>query len=277
MNSEAGEPDILLSEVRALKRFLVSDFVDVERNLKKTLMFLKAIARQKKHVRYYALDLSESELRRGLSNLALEMSGCPFIRCQGLVGSYHDVALWMQHNPCVNSKPIFYLWLGNSIANQPVREAISVLAMLGTITNHSNGLKPSFVVAVDHCRDKTIIDRAYNTKNGESRTFILNGLRSVNTLVNEEIFREAEWDFRGEYHDHDHCYRSFYVAKRDVVVRFSGQDFRIARGECVHAITSWKWDGELFGLICRNAGLKCASAWKHERVGYGMYLLEAVE
>ena len=239
-------------------------------------MFLKAIARQKKHVYYYALDLSESELRRGLSNLALEMGCCPYIRCKGLVGSYDDVALWMQHNPSVSSKPTFYLWMGNSIANHPVREAISVLAMLSVIPG-SRGPKPSFLVAVDHCRDKSIIERGYNIKLGESRNFILNGLRSVNTLVQEEIFREGDWEFKGEYHEQDHCYRSFYVAKKDIVVHFSGEDFQVARGETVHAINSWKWDVERFKYICENASLKCGSAWHHERLGYGMYLLEPLE
>ena len=247
----------------------------VKSNLKKTIVILEAVARQQKNVQYYALDLSESELRQSLSNLAKVMGRSPYIRCQGLLGSYEDVTVWLQKNPDVASKPQLYLWMGNSIANHPPREAVSLLTTLGDIPGCKQGsTKPSFIIAVDNCRDPSVINRAYSVEPGQCGGFILSSLKHVNALAKREVLREDEWALKGVFEEEDRCFRSYYVARNDTVVCFSGEEFRIASGEYVRAMQSWKWDLEQIKDICGKAGLRCSSTWQHKDVDYGMYLLE---
>ncbi|KAL9037978.1 MAG: hypothetical protein Q9214_005466 [Letrouitia sp. 1 TL-2023] len=272
-----SEIDILSLHANDIVENIVHGSVVVElgkSNLRKTTILLKAIARQKKHVSYYALDLSKSELDQSLLHLARALGSSPYIRCCGLLGSYDDAALWIQKNLGIASKPLFYLWMGNSIANHPPQEAISLLTRLGNVSVSSRSPRPSFIIAVDGYRDVHAIDRAYNIKEGHSRNFILNGLKHVNALAKQEVFREGDWCFKGMYDEAGRCYRSFYVAQRDVVVPFAGKTFHVAQGEAVHAINSWKWDVEQVKLICGDAGLKCSKTWLHSRLGYGVYLLE---
>ena len=239
------------------------------------MIILEAVARQQKKVQYYALDLSESELRQSLSDLAKVMGHSPYIHCQGLLGSYEDVTIWLQKSPDVASKPKLYLWMGNSIANHPPQEAISLLATLGDIPGCKEGsTKPSFIIAVDNCRDPLVINRAYSVEPGQCGDFILSSLKHVNEIAKREVLREDEWALEGVYEEADRCYRSYYVAQNETTVHFSGEEFRIARGEYVRAMQSWKWDVEQIKDICANAGLKCTSTWQHNDFDYGMYLLE---
>ncbi|KAI4215118.1 MAG: hypothetical protein LQ351_002433 [Letrouitia transgressa] len=272
-----SEIDILSLHADDIVENIVPGSVVVELgsgNLRKTTILLKAIARQKKQVSYYALDLSKSELDRSLLQLARALGSSPYIRCHGLLGSYDDAALWIQKNHGMTSRPLYYLWMGNSIANYPPQAAISLLTRLGNVSLSTRNPRPSFIIAVDGCRDVHTIDRAYNIKEGQSRNFILNGLKHVNALAKQEVFRDADWGFKGMYDDVDRCYQSFYVAQKDVVVPFAGKNFHVAQGETIHAINSWKWDVEQVKLICGDADLKCSKTWQHSQLGYGVYLLE---
>ena len=223
---------------------------------------------------YFALDLSESQLRHSLSNLTKSLGQSSHIRCHGLVGSYDDVASWIQQRPGLTSSPIFYLWMGNSIANHTPQQATSLLRSLGDAAASKGNVRPSFIVAVDGCHDRSIIDRAYNIKQGQSREFVLNGLKHVNAIAGQEIFRSGDWGFQGMYDETSRCYRSFYVAERDLAVRYLGEEFSVRQGEAINAIGSWKWDREQIQPICQDAGLRCSEAWLDERLGYGMYLLQ---
>ena len=242
------------------------------------MIFLKSLVRQQKAVRYYALDLNESDLRQSLSNLSSEMGHSPYIRCEGLVGSYEDVALWLQQTPDVASKPKSYLWLGNSIANHPPQEAASLLSSLGDIpSDNEDSIKPSFIIAVDNCRDPSVIDRAYSVSKGQCGEFISTSLRHVGALANREVFREEDWALKGVYEESDRCFRSYCVAQTDLTIQFAEEAFPVVQGEHIRAMQSWKWDLEQIRQICTNAGMVCKSSWQHERPEYGIYLLEPAE
>ena len=254
----------------------------------KTRIFLEAIARQKKHIDFYVLDLCETELRRSLSTLIKGMGHSPYITFHGLVGSYDGLAVWRQQSQAVNYKPQVYLWLGNSIANHTPQEATALMTALGggdskrnAFTNGSKyegASRPSFFIAVDNCFDPALIHRAYDMAGGQNRDFILNGLRHANTVLGYEAFCCADWSFQGEYDEINRRYRSFYLAQRDTVISIAGdEDIPVPKGERVHAIDSRKWDIKQIQKICKPALLACTASWQNERIAYGMYLLEPLE
>src|SRR5437870_2565080 len=69
---------------RASPQFSCRAYVLLSRNLRKVSLLLNALDGSGKNVDYYALDLSEQELRRTLAQLPQYKS----VRCHGLLGTY---------------------------------------------------------------------------------------------------------------------------------------------------------------------------------------------
>lgn len=90
-----------------MTRVLTSRFY---RNLRKVSILLQALDDAGKRIDYYALDLSEEELRRTLSDVP------PFknVVCHGLLGTYDDGLRWIR-NGANASRAKCILSLGSSI------------------------------------------------------------------------------------------------------------------------------------------------------------------
>jgi uncharacterized SAM-dependent methyltransferase len=79
-------------------------------NLRKVNLLLQALEDSGKNVDYYALDLSEQELRRTLAQLP----GYNHVSCHGLLGTYDDGREWLK-DPSNLSRSKCVLSLGSSI------------------------------------------------------------------------------------------------------------------------------------------------------------------
>lgn len=73
-------------------------------------LLLQALEDAQKSVDYYALDLSEEELRRTLAQLP----GYRYVRSHGLLGTYDDGREWLKE-PAVSNRQKCILTLGSSI------------------------------------------------------------------------------------------------------------------------------------------------------------------
>ena len=227
---------------------------------------------------YFALDLSKSELQHTLSDLARAIGDSPFVRLHGLFGSYEDVVLWLQENSAIATRPKLYLWMGNSIANAPPEDAVSLLSRLADVSGSEKGNpRPSFLIAVDDCQDPQTIERCYSVDMNQCGKFILTSMQHVNKIANHDVFQHNDWALDGIYHKKDRCYRSYCVARRAMTLHFAEQDFLVTEGEYVRAMRTFKWDIEQIESVCKQAGLKCGPAWRSTRPDYGIYLLKPVE
>lgn len=62
-------------------------------NLRKVNLILQAFEKAKKHIDYYALDVSKKELERTLA----EVPAYQYVSCRGLWGTYDDGREWLEH------------------------------------------------------------------------------------------------------------------------------------------------------------------------------------
>jgi uncharacterized SAM-dependent methyltransferase len=94
--------------------------------MRKTKYLLEKIAQSKKHITYYAVDLSETSLKESLIPLMAAFPGIDFV---GLHGTYHDSINWIKTNVPSTARKV-YLWLGSSIGNLNRAEAASFMKMV---------------------------------------------------------------------------------------------------------------------------------------------------
>lgn len=107
MSSEAGS-----FFLPGLKRRTLT--LTLDRNLRKVSILLKALDEAGKSIDYYALDLSQKELERTLSDVPKFKN----VVCRGLLGTYDDGLEWIKSGVHA-SRPKCILSLGSSIGNGP--------------------------------------------------------------------------------------------------------------------------------------------------------------
>jgi EasF-like predicted methyltransferase len=228
--------------------------------MKKTELLLHTLQGQQKRVEYFACDVDESALRRGISELRARFEGSsPYITIHGLLGTYEDCAAWLKLKS--GALPTLLIWLGNSMANfTPEQASKYVQSFL------SSG--SSMIIALDGCQDQREIAESYEGQC--NREFILNGFSNANQILDDDVFAVNDWGFEGKWNPDLCMHESFYVAQRDLTVNACGETYRFKSGETMRSIRSGKWPRAKVLEICNNAGGRVKELWMNENQSYGM-------
>jgi uncharacterized SAM-dependent methyltransferase len=157
------------------------------------------------------------------------------------------------------------LSLGSSIGNFTRQEAAK---FLGDI---AQALQPRdrMIVALDSCKDRDKVFRAYNDDIGLTHEFILNGLAHANRILGEDVFKKGEWTVAGGYDELAGRHRFFYVPVKDV--SFGAIEFKA--GERVLVEESYKFDDEDRQRLWLQAGVAEGARWVN---GLGDYCMCAL-
>ncbi|KAL8769936.1 MAG: hypothetical protein Q9209_004183 [Squamulea sp. 1 TL-2023] len=241
-----AEIEILQSHAIAIAALIPNDCDIVELgsgNLRKVKILLDALELAEKKVNYYALDLSEPELRRTLSAVPGHYQ---HVCCHGLWGTYEDALEWLAQ-PAKQRRPKWILTLGSSIGNFGRKEAATFLQGFAN-TLGSNGC---LLVGLDGCQDKHRVYSAYNDRHGKTHDFILNGLVHANRLLAKDVFKLMDWKIIGEYNESAGCHQAFCVPTKDLVI----DGIYIEAGEKIRVEESYKYSSDQSSQLWRTAGL----------------------
>lgn len=238
------------------------------RNLVKTRILLSAFERQQRVVSYYALDISEGELSKGLHQLIEIFGQSTYVQVRGLLGSYEDGMQWLAGISCP-TQVVTILWLGNSMANYSREDAAALLK--GFVRScDSRGLSCRFLLGLDSCHDLAKITASYDFYPGSpSEDLIVNGLRAANACLGQEVFCLRDWTARASYDLREHTLGLYYVATRDQNLVLGGYSREFRAGDRLLAITSGKWLIEDIEEISCAAGLQVSQSWWSDAQDYG--------
>lgn len=139
------------------------------RNLRKIEILLKEFERTGKHVDYYALDLSLSELQRTFAEVSLD--DYTHVDFHGLHGTYDDALGWLS-NPDNRQRPTVVMSMGSSIGNFSRPGAAEFLSGFAKLLGPSDLM----IIGLDACTDPDKVYRAYNDSKGITQRFYENGL-----------------------------------------------------------------------------------------------------
>lgn len=181
------------------------------RNLRKIKILLQEFERTGKHVDYYALDLSLSELQRTFAEVSSDEYS--HVDLHGLHGTYDDALAWLSH-PQNLQRPTVVMSMGSSIGNFSREGAAEFLARFARL------LKPSdlMIIGLDACTDPDKVYKAYNDSKGITQRFYENGLLHANAVLGYEAFQLSEWEVVTDYDVAGGRHRAFYSPKQNITI-----------------------------------------------------------
>ncbi|KAH6605386.1 hypothetical protein Trco_007093 [Trichoderma cornu-damae] len=225
-------------------------------NLRKVCLLLQAFEEAKKHIDYFALDLSQTELERTLA----EAPAFKYVTCRGLRGTYDDGCEWLKQ-PAILARPKCILHLGSSIGNFNRDEAADFLRSFAEV------LQPTdlMIVGVDSCQNP---DKVYK---GVTHQFVLNGLTHANEILGEEAFNVEEWKVIGEYvYDVEGGRHQAFVSPLEVA---SVLGHIIKPHERIKIEQSLKYSDVGVDKLWKTAGLQEVARWSCNGE-YGLHMLK---
>ncbi|EXJ90617.1 hypothetical protein A1O1_03720 [Capronia coronata CBS 617.96] len=233
--------------------------------LRKIKILLQALDDLNKPVDYYALDLSRSELERTLQSV------CPgtfkHVKWHGLLGTYDDGLKWLQR-PENASRPRAVLSLGSTLGSFTRPEAADFLTGFVDALNHGTSRsEPVLIIGLDGCKNGDKVWHAYNDSGNRNDQFIRNVLDSANRILGKDIFRQEEWERRGEWNDNFGRHEQYLVPRRDV--EFQGRYLKA--GEKIFVVSSHKYDSEERRQLWQGADLAELKGWRTPEQDYGEF------
>ncbi|KAK0725956.1 histidine-specific methyltransferase [Lasiosphaeris hirsuta] len=235
-------------------------------SLTKTYLLLSALARQGKTITYYALDVCPSTLKSSLATLrhALHKHTPPTsITCRPLCMTYADGIAWLAADPSLTGQAVSVLWLGSSFANESRGDFQGLLAGIA-----GSGRAVQVLVAADGVKDGERVRRAYDTRDGLSRAFVMNVLENANASLGDRVFDAAKWGFEGEWDGEAGVFQTSICAREEQVVTIGGEEVTIGEGERVKVIASRKLgEGEVRAWL-EGTAFEVGDVWRHPELDY---------
>lgn len=230
-------------------------------NLRKINILLKAFEAAKKHVDYYALDLSLPELKRTFAEL--DTGAYQYVSFNALHGTYDDALDWL--NTSGNRrKATCLVTMGSSLGNFS-RESASKF-----LTNFKNVLQPSdlILVALDACQQPQRVFQAYNDSQAVTEQFYRNGLDHANLLLGYEAFKQNEWRPEGRYDEKLDRHHASYIPLTDVVTK----DFSFKKGERIALEDAFKYNSTQSDQLWHDSGLVPQISYPNDTGDYCKFL-----
>ena len=137
------------------------------------------------------------------------------------------------------SGPLHIMFLGSSIGNFDREGATAFLRSLPLRAGEGDTL----LLGLDHDSEKWKIEEAHNDKEGYTKKFIMNGLKTAGrTLGDEGLFREEDWEYVNRYNPVDRRHEAFYRSKRPQTIRDPSRnvEFHFAKDELLKVEESLK-------------------------------------
>lgn len=210
---------------------------------------LDSIETAKKHVEYYALDLSKGSLRKGLSDIGSTYS---FVKCFGLWGTFDDALAWSQKI----TGPKLFLSLGSSFGNNFFELAVSHLSAWSGIMGPADRM----LLGMDGTEDWQKIWNSYHDAEGVFEAFIRNGLEQSNEIFGQVWYKKEDWEVVG-FKQNDPIMHCFIIsAVREVVCE--PLQIRFPAGIKIDCYRAFKYGPESMRVQFKKAGLQELASWK---------------
>lgn len=244
-------------------------------SLEKAILLLEALEAAKKHVDYYALDLSSSELSSSLKEIAI--GRFHYVRIAGLHGTFEDGFRWVRETPGIYDRPVNLLLFGLTIGNFSRSNAIKFLGDMVKQVLVTNPHKSSVIMSLDSCKTPTKVLRAY-TADGVV-PFALESLNNANRLVGEKgkepVFDVNDWHYLSEWNYRDGRHEASLIPRSKSIhlgAPFTGVD--VQQDEKIRFGCSYKYSESERKNLFHSAGVHEVAMWTAEGCDVAFYQLQ---
>jgi uncharacterized SAM-dependent methyltransferase len=167
----------------------------------------------------------------------------------------------------------FIIFLGSSIGNFDPKDAIDFLHSITRYVRKYDLL----LIGIDLEKDKSILDSAYNDKNGITAKFNFNVLTRINRELDGE-FNLSSFEHKSFYNVHKHRIEMHLKSKLDQQIRIGaiGKMFYFKKGETIHTENSYKYSLHRLNKLIKKAGLQVIRNFTDPDEQYTLILLKKV-
>jgi L-histidine N-alpha-methyltransferase len=163
-----------------------------------------------------------------------------------------------------SGRPKLILWLGSSIGNFEIDEAVAFIRNLVASMSPADRL----LIGFDLRKDREVLERAYNDSRGVTARFNLNLLARINRELGGSFSLHC---FRHEavFNDEKSRIEMYLKSMLDQDIRIAALDasFHFDRGERIHTENSHKFSEQSIRTIGVGSGLEVIETWGDSR-GY---------
>ncbi|MFQ5436985.1 MAG: L-histidine N(alpha)-methyltransferase, partial [Anaerolineae bacterium] len=192
---------------------------------------------------YMPLDISSDYLKSVAHGLAEDF---PHINVTAACVDY-TAPITLPHYPENRRRVAFFP--GSSIGNFEPEEAVTFLGNLADLVKPNGGL----LIGVDLKKEASILNAAYNDKQGITARFNLNLLTHINRALGAD-FDLDRFEHRAFYNDRKGRVEMHLVSKCAQQVTVAGHCFQFTTGEPIHTENSYKYTVEEFQALAEEAG-----------------------
>jgi len=236
-------------------------------NSAKTRLLIEAALSGPGQLHYVPIDISGECLRTSTQELA---EAYPDLSITAFAAEYHDaIPLLPTH-----AVPRLFLFMGSNVGNFEIREAVEFFAMLRSHMEPWDRL----LVGFDLVKDVTIIEAAYNDRQGVTAAFNKNVIARVNAELGG-MFDLADFDHSAPFVPAFSRIEMHLVSRKRQIVRVCELDeaYVFEAGETIHTENSHKYTPEALATLGKAAGFAVARTWTDSSNWFAVSLLEPCE
>jgi dimethylhistidine N-methyltransferase len=242
-------------------------------NSLKTRILLVPFLAKLKLVSYFPIDVSLKMLKKSIRDLFREYANIQIYGiCSDYVSGLVKINEFMKLKRKIPNKK-FIIFLGSSIGNFDPKDAMDFLHSIARYVQKDDLL----LIGIDLEKDKSILDRAYNDKNGITAKFNFNVLARINRELEGE-FNISNFEHKSFYNTRKHRIEMHLESKLDQQVRIGaiGKMFYFKKGETIHTENSYKYSLPTLNRLVKKAGLQAIRNFTDPNKQYTLILLKKV-
>ena len=271
------ESQILKDSVSEILKIIGEDKISLVElgngNSLKTRILLGPLLARLKNVSYFPIDVSLKMLKKSIADLYREYANLKIYGvCSDYVTGLVRINEFIKFRKNVPKRK-FIIFLGSSIGNFDSKEALIFLRSIVRYVRKDDLL----LIGIDLEKDKSILDRAYNDKNGVTAKFNLNVLSRINEELHGE-FNVSNFEHKSFYNANKHRIEMHLISKLDQEVRIGsiGKTVYFKKDETIHTENSYKYSlGRLNNLV-RTSGLQIVRNFVDPNQQYCLVLLKKI-
>ncbi|MFT6388412.1 MAG: dimethylhistidine N-methyltransferase [Cellvibrionaceae bacterium] len=169
--------------------------------------------------------------------------------------------------PLVNKRVIFFP--GSTIGNFHPDEAQFFLKRFSDNLESGDGL----LIGVDLVKNTTVLESAYNDREGVTADFNLNLLHRINNEL-EGDFEINSFDHHAVFNNEKNRIEMHIVSTKEQQVKIANKRFNLLENESIHTENSYKYSVDTFSEVASGAGFKLKNTWKDKGELFSIHYLE---
>jgi dimethylhistidine N-methyltransferase len=230
----------------------------------KTRLLIEEALRIQPSLRYSPIDISLDALRVSSSALVEHYRG---LRVRAYAGDYFTVLT----SPALTfERRVLAMLMGSNIGNYEPAAARELVALIGRALRRGDGL----LLGVDRKKDRKTLEEAYDDATGVTAAFDRNLLSRINRELGG-TFDVRAFEHVARYDERRGCIDSSLRATRAQRVRVESLDLNvsIAKGECIHTESSYKYDDGDIADLAAATGFSLKRTWTDRKKRFAIHLL----